>query len=501
MLGLTEDSSGQLGTSNLSTPERRYDAEADRLFVVYYALPPGSNANKWGVSHRSLDRNIKTGINKPVIMYRKNPNLHFHTRQAGNFVHPTPEEAAYELGQPPSEKQYYEWQENKGVVGRVVDIDKRPKGYAFTYDITDPEAKEILLRDEYKDGIPGWTSPQIITNDYLYPEEARTGIFDHWSIAHVILTDNPAYGYDKASIKAKCLGPEQVCMIKTKSASTTKDLGYCVKQATIDLVNAHSTPDGIVSVTQSTDAILQSTGSFDSSHHTKDTDSSHTMSTNEAPKPNAAVATGDTLTYKATVSGQPQATDANNTNTVPVNASTPQESEEQKGEKERNTPPGQEEETRIADAPRSLDEAVIQIRQMNELMREQGKQLKIQGKELERINRERKQYKLASIIPRDLFKSDDSHMKEGEKAMGENVSESFLIDHWKTKRELELLKQGHNPNPKMEEPLKVKSASLEVPDFNNNNSENNTSQNTKRRSVIDKTLELSDMILGGGGSF
>ena len=207
--------------ANIDPVEKRYDSDSDRLFLVYYALPEGLNSNKWGVSKRSLRTNIKTAINKPVIIYRKNPNNRFHANQAGSYVHPTPEEAMAELSHPVTEQDYYKWQA-KYAVGKVRNVEERVKGYAWTLEITDPNVKEIIKSDRFDGstkGMPVWTSPQIITFPHSYPDEERTGIHDHWIISHVILTDQPAYGFDKSSMAAKCIGQEHECLAKTKSAS------------------------------------------------------------------------------------------------------------------------------------------------------------------------------------------------------------------------------------------------------------------------------------------
>ena len=79
--------------------------------------------------------------------------------------------------------------------------------------------------------------------------------------------------------------------------------------------------------------------------------------------------------------------------------------------------------------------------------------------------------------------------------MNEKVSETWLIDYWKTKRELAMT-QGTARKMVQEEPIAAKSASLsqhEVPDFS-------SSQNTNVRSNIQKQLELQKMILDQGGS-
>lgn len=445
------------------TVERRYLSDSDRLFLIYYPIIPGYNRNKWGVTEQSLHTNIHTAINKPVVVYRKNPNNPIHTKQAGFFVHPTPEEAATELGHSPNAEEYYKWQE-KFAVGRVRSVDKRDRGYAFTIEITDPEAKNILKSDSYRTGVPGWTSPQIISNGHLFPEEERSEIYNHWSISHIALLDVPAYGYDQAGARAKCLGAEKECMIQTRSASQ-ENLSFCVRQATIDLVNAFS-------------------NNTNSSQSSPETQLSHTiMSTSENTAPNKS---SETVTYTAP------------SDTPPVNPNNKEQPKEEQPLPQQQTlpvTPTEEQKAPPIEGAKNLEEANIQIRQMSELLTETNKQLKAQQKELDRIALSERRARLAFIIPRDLFKSDESHMKEVDKTMNEKVSESWLIDYWKTKRELAMT-QGTTRKMVQEEPIAAKSASLsqhEVPDFS-------SSQNTNVRSNIQKQLDLQKMILEGGSS-
>lgn len=442
--------------------ERRYLSDSDRLFLIYYPIIPGYNRNKWGVTEQSLHTNIHTAINKPVVVYRKNPDNPIHTKQAGFFVHPTPEEAATELGHSPNAEEYYKWQE-KFAVGRVRSVDKRDRGYAFTIEITDPEAKNILKSDSYRTGVPGWTSPQIISNGHLFPEEERSEIYNHWSISHIALLDVPAYGFEQAGARAKCFGAEKECMIQTRSASQ-ENLPFCVRQATIDLVNAFST-------------------NTNSSQSSPESQLSHTiMSQSENT---AQPKSSETVTYTA----------PNDTNTPPVvNANKEQPKEEQP---QQQTLPVAEEQPKAPtiEGAKNLEEANIQIRQMSELLTETNKQLKAQQKELDRIALSERRARLAFIIPRDLFRSDESHMKEVDKTMNEKVSETWLIDYWKTKRELAMT-QSTARKMIQEEPIAAKSASLsqhEVPDFSSSQSQN-------ARSNIQKQLELQKMILDGGGS-
>lgn len=442
-------------------PERIYERDTDRLFLVYYPIIPGFNANKWGVSERSIDANIHTAINKPVVIYRKNPNNPFHSKQAGMYVHPTPEEAANELGKLTTE-QYYNWQE-KFAVGRVRNVDKRERGYAFTLEITDPDSKETLKAD--RNGVPGYTSPQILSNIGAYPEEERTNNFEHWVISHIALVDQPAYGYDQAGVRAKCLGAEQECMITTRSASK-ENLGFCVKQATIDLIESRRV------------------NSSQSSPNEQNLINSMSQIENPPSKPVTATS-GEVVTY--TTNGNTASPIQSSDQPTPGNGEEevkkPQEGENPPGE----NPPGGEPQAK------SLDEANSMLRQQAELIKELQKNFKTQGKELEQIRSERKFARLSFIIPRDLFKSDESHRKEVEKMMTQNISEEWIAELWKAKREAALASQS----PKMEQPLVAKSASQhEVPSFDQNGSSNNT----QASSIVQKQMELQRMILEGGSS-
>jgi len=78
--------------------------------------------------------------------------------------------------------------------------------------------------------------------------------------------------------------------------------------------------------------------------------------------------------------------------------------------------------------------------------------------------------------------------------MSENISEQWLSEYWKTKRELAMVQTSAN-RKMVEEPLVAKSASLQtnghdVPDFSSSQNQNNVSK-------IQKQLELQRMILEG----
>jgi hypothetical protein len=448
-------------TDLTSQGERRYDPDTDRLFLVYYALPPTSNRNKWQVSERSLDANIRTAINKPVIIYPHSKSNRFHSNQAGNFVHPLPEEASAEMGRPLSEEEYYNWQEGKGVVGRIIDVDKREKGYAWTLEITDPSAKQILKSDKYSTGIPAWTSPQILTYPHVYPNEDRTGIYDHWVVSHVILTDNPAFGFEKSALAAKCLGDQPTCMIKTKSASTTEGLGFCVKQAITTLLN--------------------------SSQKESDASQTHnTMSDNQSATTDSNVVVTKTLSEQnQKQEGEQQAQPAGSGIGVEGDAN------------ERNQPQKEEEleqQPTEATLPKTIEEAHKIIAQQSELVKIMQKEMKGFKKELDQIKTERKLFQLQTIIPRSLFKSDESYSKEIQKTMQENVSESYLKDYWNTKRELASLR-AEVPQIQI---AKAKSASVkEAEDVADSYQALGASTVESISSTIDRQLNLGRKMFGG----
>lgn len=463
--------SNQLLTDSGTTPntvERRYDSKEDRLFLVYYALPPGLNANKWGVSPSSLPVNIKTAINKPVIIYRKNPNNSFHTKQAGNFVHPTPEEAAAELGKPLTEPEYYQWQE-KYAVGRVRSVDKRDRGYAFTLEITDRDSKEILKTDKYRNGIPGWTSPQILTYPRIYPQEEATGIHDHWVVSHVILTDSPAYGLQRSALQAKCLGQEQECLIKTKNASN-ESIGFCVKQATIDLIDSRS------SLESQNSTLLHNTMS----------------QTETQPNPNEVVVTKTLSEQNQKQEGEQQAPPAGSGIGVEGDAN---ERERPQSEAESSQP----EESQEAPIAKTLDEANLLIRKLTDQSKAKDEMLKTQAKEWKNVNKrlelletERQRYLIKSVIPKDLFKSEQAHDNEVTRVINNSLDKdlNFLKEHYDLLRKARISESQTASNALAP---KAKSASVNI--ATEYQAQNASQDNLS--SLVDRTVNLPKKMFGG----
>lgn len=433
-----------------------YDSKDDRLFLVYYALPPGHNGNHWGVTPASIDRNIHSAINKPVVVYRKSPTNPFHTRQAGNFVHPTPEEAESEIGHYPKASEYFQWQE-KYSIGRVRNVDKRPKGYAFTLEITDPEVKGVLKSDV--NNVPGYTSPQIM---FRGMDNNLSQTYEDWIISHIALVDVPAYGKEQAGLRAKCFGAEKECKITTRSASQ-ENLGFCVKQATVDLVQTRLKSDAA-------ETLRTLSANFDSSQ-TSPNSTANNITMSEQQNTDQNKASGETVTYNPTVTTPNNTQQLNTTSTENPEPLKPNDKEPQ------------EESERISTEPKSLKES-----QMEETIANLKRQVKAQQKQLDDITAREKFARLSFLIPRDLFKSDESHRKEVEKTMTANISEDWLREYWDTKRQVISMK-------KIEEPLVVKSASLQnghdVPDFS-------SSQNIAGPSNVQKQLELQRRILEGG---
>jgi hypothetical protein len=464
---------------------RSFGAFSDRLFLVYYPLPPGFNGNKWGVTESSINKNINSAIGKPVVVYRKNPNNPLHAHQAGNFIHPTPEEAAVELGRPPKAEDYYQWQE-KFAIGRIHNVEQRgTKGYAFTLEITDPDFKQTLKSNENANGLPGWTSPQILSNPGLYPDEERTSLFDHWSIAHVALVDSPAYGTEQSAIRAKCFGAEKDCMISTRSASQ-ENLGFCIKQAAQDLVQSRIKKE-------TADTLRTLSANLNSSQSSALDSSSHSIMSQQSTG-NDPIGQPGNVVYR-TETGTNINPNQPGVQTT-ITAETKEEIDKKQGEHEKDQPAGQEEKEPLnqGQGPQSLQEAQTMITKLTERVDELQKTLKTQNKEFEQIKLERKAARLSFIIPRDLFKTDKSHQDAVAAAMDEPVSEAFLIEHWKTKRELAQL-QGMIPKSAMtlEQPIAAKSASHEVPNYDNSSSSNKTSG----PSIVQRQLELQRMIIGG----
>jgi len=449
-----------------SPSERRYDPQSDRLFLVYYPVVSGFNANKWGVSEGSIPNNIQTAINKPVVICRKDSNNRFHTHQAGNFVHPTLDEATAELGHSPKAEEYFNWQE-KFAVGRVRNVEKRNKGYAFTLEITDPEAKNILKSDTYRKGIPGWTSPQIISDAFRYPQEERSATYDHWTVSHIALVDVPAYGFQQAGIRGKCLGAEKECTIKTRSASQ-ENLGFCVKQATIDLIESRS------------------------SHVDSISNPPHNiMSQSESTAPTKSSA--ETVTYSTNAPGITKASDSQ-PEPQPEPQPQPEPNPEPQPQPEQLPPPPSTVKTleeannliqRLYNEKKASDERIAAMAKDNKTLMKWKAEIEAQNRFLT----------VKNIVPPDLFKTAEAHKKEVERIINSNLDADldWLVDHYKLMRDA--MKAKHFTE---EHPILAKSASVEkqqqqqhdVPDYG-------SSQNQNVRSNVQKQLELQRMILEG----
>ncbi len=312
-------------------------------------------------------------------------------------------------------------------------------------EITDPDSKEILTQqaDKYRNGIPGWTSPQIFTYPGLYPEEDRTGLYDHWVISHVILTDSPAYGFQRSAIKGQCFGAEKECLIKTKSASA-ENLGFCVKQATIDLVDSRSS----LGKTQST---------FE---HNKM--SSAANNTNETPPPGQEV-----LPTKTFMSEQNPKQEGNQRappegSGIGVEGDANERNRDQ-SEAESSQPSEQE-----APIIKSLDEANQLIRKLFEQNRTKDEQLKSTMKEMktvlkwkESIEAQNRTWQVKSVVPADLFKTPDAHNKEVQRIIDKGLDSDldWLADHYKLMREAMRAKQFSEQHPKI---AATKSASANI---------------------------------------
>lgn len=467
--------------------QKYYNRQEDRLFLVYYALPTNFNANNWRVSEHSLDTNVKSGINKPVIIYPKDPKNQFHTKQAGNFVHPTVDEAAADLGVPRhtvTESQYYQWQE-KFAVGRVRDIEKREgKGYAFTLEITDPASKEILKSDKYEKGIPGWTSPQILYYPGAHPQEEKSGTHDHWIISHVLLTDSPAYGFQKSALRGKCLGEEQECLIKTKNASLEENLGFCIKQATIDLIQStsHDFSDSSQNLASSTDV-----------HRNL----SSTATNEGTPAVQTQLPKGEVLTTKTLTFSEQNPKQEGEQQQAPPEGSG-QSSEGDAHERDRP----QQEDPSTQDAPKSLTEATEIIKELrnqilakDQMLKDNTKSMSAFEKRLNILEHDKRFYEVSTLIPRELFKSDEAHKKEVARVITNNSDrdKEFLTEHYQLMRKARSLEQQVEiPTPQ----IRAKSASSEereVPNYNN------TDTNTDYlSSTIDRELSLGRKMFGGG---
>lgn len=192
-----------------------YDPSSDRLFLVYYALDDSINLNGWRVSSESLEKNIKSFVGKPVVLKRKDPFNPVDIAQTGKFVHPILKNASL--------SDNLEYQEQYSV-GRINKVFLNPrKGWRFDVEITDPGLKQALQAETFNNGqYPRHISPQIATFPDQYPQERDDNVHN-WYGLHLALVDVPAYGFQKADVKGKCVGSEQECTIKLRSAAETDE--------------------------------------------------------------------------------------------------------------------------------------------------------------------------------------------------------------------------------------------------------------------------------------
>ncbi|MGH9975186.1 MAG: hypothetical protein ACRD8Z_05040, partial [Nitrososphaeraceae archaeon] len=153
--------------------------------------------------------------------------------QTGKFIHPILRNASL--------TENLEYQEQFSV-GRINKVFLNPrKGWRFDVEITDPGMKQALKADTFNDGqYPRHVSPQIATFPDQYPQERDDNVHN-WYGLHLALVDVPAYGFQKADVKGRCLGSEQECTIKLRSAGANEAATDEIQENTIksSALNTH----------------------------------------------------------------------------------------------------------------------------------------------------------------------------------------------------------------------------------------------------------------------
>lgn len=445
--------------------EKTYNTGTDRLFLVYYALPDGIvNLNGWGVTKESIEQNIHTFIGKPAVLKKKDPLNPLDQRQKGNFVHPMVQHGA-------GLKDLLTYQENYAI-GRVNKVSINPeKGWRFDIEITDPKAKEALNSKEHIDDYPPYVSPFIISFPHQNPGQDERRL-EQWYGAHIAFVDYPAFGFERMEAAGKCLGQEEVCQIKLHNASETQTTcNFCVKDAMIQLISSQVSPNNI----NSTDTTMSANNATTSAVSGTDSNTVRTTVTAEKPLTERIIAT---TTDANTILNRNNSGNEPNGNPAPQN---------EKPEED-NQKPQQEQKL-------SLDEAINQINSLNATVKELVAEKAKTNKFIADLSKKERISTLKTIIPRQLFKSEEKYNEELERVYNwKGMEDKDIAEHYQGKL---LGMTAIAPKAASEHTSIDRYAQFrEVPNFHQAATETEENKNSSS-SVIARNLEYMRKIAGG----
>jgi hypothetical protein len=229
---------------------RQYDANSKRLFYYYKigvddimpAQVGGINNNqRWRIAADALERVMPTFDGTPAVVKPRaagNP-LELEMFSVGNFLHPIPMPTMTKSGAmvSPSIHEHRQYNETYAI-GRTRAYKNAHGQWRFRIEITDPKAKEVMLKGENEHLFPPYISAQVFM---LPPHDQDLQNLRNVIGSHVAFVDRPAGGFENMKVLAKCHDNEERCQIKLMNASQTGGkCGFCPADAMTAIVKSGS---------------------------------------------------------------------------------------------------------------------------------------------------------------------------------------------------------------------------------------------------------------------
>jgi hypothetical protein len=228
---------------------RQFDANSKRLFFYYRVgiddvmpLVVGGlpNTERFRVAADALDEVMPTFDDTPVVVKPRaaaNP-LELEKFSVGDFLHPLPMPRVVNGAViPPSIHDHRQYNENYAV-GRSRAYKNARGEWRFRLEITDPKAREVMLKGGHEHLFPPYISAQVFM---LPPHDKDLQNLRNVRGSHVAFVDRPAGGFDKMKVLAKCYDNEENCAIKLMNASQTGGkCGFCPGDAMMAIVKSGS---------------------------------------------------------------------------------------------------------------------------------------------------------------------------------------------------------------------------------------------------------------------
>lgn len=228
--------------------------EKGDLFLKLFLLDDSVNTNDWGVSQHSIPQKIGSAVNKPAVLYidtGNEPDAHIHKRKAGMANHPI-----LAISSKGETKEHAYLNQEMSRVGNIDRVERDPtNGYWYgIVRITDKGVREAFDADPA--GLPFFTSSSIWNNNPPMPrvvldasgapvsiEKPDETQIDDWEFMHIAFVDEPAYGAEKTTIRGRCTGDSNTCVMHLRNASISKNEGghgdcNCTKKAMLDIANS-----------------------------------------------------------------------------------------------------------------------------------------------------------------------------------------------------------------------------------------------------------------------